>query len=304
MKSVVVIGNGWLGRRIINHLRAVSDAGGLPGWSVPDIYHQQDYGPGYAIDVLDPYTILTRLAELRAALVINASGKTGRPNIDWCKHHPVVTFAVNVCGSYNVARACLDLDIPMIQLGSGCIYRQHTDPGAMCREWREGAVPNFAGSTYSASAIAREAVLSTLRDVCILRLRLPFDTYAHPRNAITKLSKYEAVVDSSESATYVPDLLKVIEHFILCFKQGVWNCVNPGVFNPYEVACLTAMSERRKCPVKWTIDQLDAACIEQRSHCLLDNAKLQRAVGFKLTSVNNAVAEAIQAGAHRFEVTP
>src|SRR5260221_525042 len=80
-------------------------------------------------------------AALRAALgahrpraVVNAAGKTGRPNVDWCEGHKAETQRVNVGGALLVAEVCGAAGVHLVHLGSGCIFNGPSpSPGG----WRE-----------------------------------------------------------------------------------------------------------------------------------------------------------------------
>ena len=55
-------------------------------------------------------------------IVINAIGKTGHPNIDWCESHRDETFFSNVTVPTMMTEACMETDTYMTHIGSGCIY--------------------------------------------------------------------------------------------------------------------------------------------------------------------------------------
>jgi len=61
--------------------------------------------------------------------------------------------------------------------------------------YSETDLPNFVGSTYSASAVAREQAVRQFDRSWVFRLRMPFDGTPHPRNLFNKLAGYEKAVD-------------------------------------------------------------------------------------------------------------
>ena len=65
--------------------------------------------------------------------------------------------------------------------------------------------------------------------VLTLRLRMPISDDLSPRNFITKISKYEKVVNIPNSMTVLHDLLPVAVDMAKCGIAGVFNFVNPGV---------------------------------------------------------------------------
>lgn len=256
MTPPLVFGTGWLGSIIARALSA--------SWT--------------RTDITDAYAVRCLLESMKPSVVVNAAGKTGHPNVDWCKDHPQETFHTNVFGSYNLQRVCESLGIFVIHLGSGCVYR---DRGSESIFRKEDDEPNFVGSTYSASMVAKQAVLlPSIRrgTAALLRLRMPIDLEAHPRNLITKLLAYLAytdthpeagVVDAPNSCTFVPDLVRLVRALCESPRAGIVNVVASGGLSPLGIVkALHSGSVRCLQP-----DELDALCKEPRSHCLLDNTR-------------------------------
>lgn len=180
--------------------------------------------------VLDPADIADEAA-VRAALkahtpdaVINAAGKTGRPNVDWCETHQPETMRANVEGPLVLARACADAGVYFLHFGSGCIfYGDSPSPGG----WRE---EDFANPTsfYSRSKYAADLVLSRLPDVAVVRLRMPLGGAPDGRNLITKLAAYKQVIDVENSITIVDDLVHVVRELLARRATGIFHATNPG----------------------------------------------------------------------------
>ena len=49
-------------------------------------------------------------------IVINAIGKTGSPNIDWCEEHRDETFFSNVTVPTLIAEVCTNADVRMVHI--------------------------------------------------------------------------------------------------------------------------------------------------------------------------------------------
>jgi dTDP-4-dehydrorhamnose reductase len=78
METIVIFGGkGFIG----THLKAVYPQAHLP-----------------STDVADAVAVGAILDELKPDIVINAAGKTGRPNVDWCEEHKMETIRSNVTG--------------------------------------------------------------------------------------------------------------------------------------------------------------------------------------------------------------
>jgi dTDP-4-dehydrorhamnose reductase len=184
---VTVFGRGYLGRRLAAELANEAEDGGAGSgrarWEVT-------LSPA---DITDSDAV--RQALVGADVAINAAGKTGVPNVDWCEKHPLETSRANVLGPLVLASACAASSTYLLQLGSGCIfYGDSPTPGG----WREDDVAN-PSSTYSRTKYAADLALSRLPNVGIARLRMPIDHEPAPRNLITKLAGYPFVVDVANS---------------------------------------------------------------------------------------------------------
>lgn len=62
------------------------------------------------------------IASARPALVINAAGFTGQPNVDACETARADTVLGNVTLPLTVAHACDAAGVPLAHVSSGCIY--------------------------------------------------------------------------------------------------------------------------------------------------------------------------------------
>jgi 3,5-epimerase/4-reductase len=76
-----------------------------------------------------------------------------------------------------------------------------------------------------------EPVLSNYANVLTLQLRMPVSDDLNPRNFVTKISKYEFVVN-------IPNSNSLLHDFILMAEKGdtgVYNFTNPGAISHNEV---------------------------------------------------------------------
>src|SRR3989339_879352 len=88
------------------------------------------------VDIADCNAVAVALDAEKPDFVINAAGKTGRPNVDWCEDHKAETLYANVTGPLVLAQACLEnkqMDagesrgLRLVHLGSGCVYDGYND---------------------------------------------------------------------------------------------------------------------------------------------------------------------------------
>jgi 3,5-epimerase/4-reductase len=216
-------------------------------------------------------------------VVINAAGRTGSPNVDWCEDHKAETFHSNVTGAAVLLEACLWRGIYFVHVGSGCIY---TGAG----EWKEGDAPNFDGSYYSYTKMLADSMMRR-HDVLNLRLRMPFNHSDSERNLLTKLSRYDKVLGAVNSMTYVPDFLLASKTLIDQRITGTFNIVNPFPVSPYDVA--RAMGRDPACITEEELRTLTRA---PRSSCVLSCEKI--AGYYKMRPTADALRES---GIYRWE---
>ncbi len=242
------------------------------------------------LDIGDPLAVARALDELKPDVVINAAGKTGRPNVDWCEDHKDETVYANVTGPLVLLHACLRRGIFLVHLSSGCVFEG--DKGGA--GWTEDDPPNFHGSFYARSKLWAEEVLKEF-PVLILRLRMPFGDDLNDRSLIAKVRKYTRVLDSENSLTYLPEFTEAARVLIERKKTGIYHIVNPGVMSPYRIMQLyTEIVDPNHTFELLHEDQMNQVAKTGRSNCMVSNAKVL-AEGVQLTPVEDAVRKALTA---------
>jgi dTDP-4-dehydrorhamnose reductase len=252
---------------------------------------------GSTADIADLVAVRSEIRRVNPVAVINAAGKTGRPNVDWCETHQTETMRSNVTGALNVAEACAEAKTYLLHLGSGCIfYGPSPSPGG----WLEDDHANPT-SFYSRSKYAADLMLSKLPNVGIARLRMPIGDRPDPRNLITKLAGYTQVVDVGNSVTVVSDLIRVIGQLVELRAEGVFHVVNPGVMRHRDL--LRLYQEEVSPGRQWEFieeEQLVARGLaaKTRSNCILASPRL-KALGIELPPIEQALPEVIDRYAHQ-----
>jgi dTDP-4-dehydrorhamnose reductase len=186
----------------------------------------------------DRAAILADIERVKPTHVLNAAGVTGRPNVDWCETHKVETIRANVIGCLNLADVCLQNGIHMTYYGTGCIF--HYDDGKFKQGngvgFQESDTPNFTGSYYSHCKAMVENLLKEFPNVLTLRVRMPIvGDLVYPRNFITKIIKYDKVVDIPNSMTVLPELLPMSIEMAKRKLTGIMNFTNPGAISHNEI---------------------------------------------------------------------
>lgn len=81
-----------------------------------------------------------------------------------------------------------------------------------------------------------EELLQDYDNVCTLRIRMPVSSdLSNPRNFITKIAKYDKVVDIPNSITVLDELLPISIEMAKRNLRGIWNFTNPGVVSHNEI---------------------------------------------------------------------
>jgi dTDP-4-dehydrorhamnose reductase len=244
-------------------------------------------------DISDASAVRAAILEHAPKAVVNAAGKTGRPNVDWCETHQAETTRSNVVGAAVLAEACTAAKIHLVHLGSGCIfYGDSPTPGG----WRE---EDFANPTsfYSRSKYAADLLLSRMDDVAIVRLRMPIASTRDPRNLITKLAAYRRVVDVENSVTIVEDLVSVIDAIIQKRATGIFHGTNPGLMRHRDLLALYKKHVDPSHTVEMiSEDELNSSGLvsKARSNCHLASPRLH-ALGLTMRPIEVALEQTMLA---------
>lgn len=248
------------------------------------------------IDIADGSAVREVLRRERPDVIINAAGKTGRPNVDWCEVHRAETIHSNVIGPLVLNEACQEQGVLLVHIGTGCVY-MGDNAG---RGFSEQDVPNFSGSFYSRTKACVDSLLAEF-PVLVLRPRMPFDGSHHPRNLLSKLVHYPRVLDEPNSLTYIPDFVNVAKTLIEWRATGVYNVVNPGVISPYEIMQLYQQHvDARHSFDRLETEQLEEVATAGRSSCHLSVEKLD-SEGITMPPVRVALLQALNDWNLRFK---
>ncbi|GMI26988.1 hypothetical protein TrRE_jg1845 [Triparma retinervis] len=94
---------------------------------------------------------------------------------------------------------------------------------------------NFTASWYSKTKGMVEQMLKVYSSTLVLRVRMPISDDLSPRNFITKIVKYDRVVNVPNSMTVLHELLPASLAMAEKKLSGVYNFCNPGVISHNEM---------------------------------------------------------------------
>ncbi len=253
MAKVLVFGSsGWIGSRIMEAL--------------------EDAEPTRA-DITDPEAVRAEIRRVKPDSVVNAAGKTGKPNVDWCESHPHETYHAFITGPIVLSRVCAEEGVHFVNLGTGCIfYGDSPDP----KGWREDDFANPT-ATYTRAKYASDLALSMLPNVAILRLRMPIEGIPGPRNLITKLASFQKVTDVENSVSVLEDVINALKVVVEKKASGIFHTVNAGTMRHRDLINLYEEIVDPSHSCEWiTPKELvsQGIAVKARSNCIMQDNRL------------------------------
>lgn len=262
LKFLIYGRTGWIG----GLLGQICEKQGIP----------YEYGKGR---LQERSQLVSDIQRVKPTHVFNAAGVTGRPNVDWCESHKPETIRTNVVGTLTLADVCREHNLLMMNYATGCIFEydaQHPEGSGI--GFKEEDTPNFAGSFYSKTKAMVEELLKDYDNVCTLRVRMPISSdLSNPRNFITKISRYNKVVNIPNSMTVLDELLPISVEMAKRNLRGIWNFTNPGVVSHNEI--LEMYKKYIDPGFKWsnfTLEEQAKVIVAARSNNEMDASKLKK----------------------------
>jgi len=244
------------------------------------------------LDYTDEYYLRDYMKEHRFDYLINAQGFTGRPNVDQAEQEKEACWKYNVQVPLMLNTLCRELHVQPIHITSGCIFTGYD------KSWTEVDEPNFGvfnpeSSFYSTSKHAFESVSD---NGIIIRIRMPFCDILHDRSYLTKIHKYDNLIQAVNSKTYIPELVDFIETIVEDGRTGhdVVHFTNPKPLATADVVDIMRGFELENLNWSWVdIEELDLAA--GRSNCVLDTTKVKQEYGYTLSTEAEALKKALAA---------
>jgi len=217
--------------------------------------------------------------------VINCAGKTGRPNVDWCETHKHETLQANLMGAIHLASICDMHNVHLTHFGTGCMYTYNDKFPQPPHEYsassdhpavKESDPITFTGSFYSKTKATAEEYIKEYPACLILRIRMPISDDLHPRSLLTKLLKYEKVVNIPNSMSILHDLLPIAVEMSFRGLSGVYNFTNPGYITHNQL--LSKYKQYIDPTFTWknfTEEEQNQILLAPRSNTFLDTSKLE-----------------------------
>jgi dTDP-4-dehydrorhamnose reductase len=260
MKKILILGKGYVGNNLFESTSLSNSE---------YVIHSKETLDYTNLSILNKFLLNNNITH-----VVNCFGFTGRPNVDECESRKEECWQLNVMLPLSVSKLCESLKVQYIHISSGCIYTGYY------KEYTENDMPNFGmfndSSFYSKSKHAFEMWNNY---GCTIRVRMPFCNELSDRSYLTKILKYDNLINFKNSKTYIPDLCRfvnyIIDSDIQCNDIGVINFVNPSAKNTTEV--VEALTAHDLVNPNWKfvdVEELNLAA--PRSNCVLAIDKLKK----------------------------
>ncbi len=251
------------------------------------------------LDALSKDAVVAVVEALKPDFVINAIGFTGRPNIDGTEKEKLHCLITNTTVPGILGEVLGARGIPLGHVSSGCIYNGVRSDGL---PFDEDDPPNFAFSHpqanwYSRTKAMAETLLRDCPTALIWRLRIPFDEFDHDRNYLTKIMRYDRLLEVSNTISQLQEFAHVcLETLLRRLPSGIYNVVNPGAIKTSEVA--EAIRRHGLCDREFQFfkdeeDFLSAPGRVKRANCILSSEKLAR-LGLPLRPIHDALEETLR----------
>lgn len=237
--------------------------------------------------------VLALIDEHKPDAILNAAGVTGKPNVDWCEDHQLETIEGNTILPIEIAKACAERGVYMLHLGTGCIFygsSPHEDG-----KWREDDYANPV-AVYTRAKYAADLVLTTMPNIGIARLRMPIDDHPCAPNLIDKLARYDRVVDVTNSATVMEDLIMACHALIEKKAEGVFHTVNPGAIRHKEIMEMYQELVDPDHTCEWLTEEelvTTGLAKRKRSNNVMSSERLE-ALGIHMRPIHEAVRDAME----------
>lgn len=229
-------------------------------------------------------------------IIINCAGFTGKPNVDQGELKKAECIEGNILVPIKLEHLAKINKVPLVHISSGCIYTGNNNG----KGFSEEDLPNFSFehnncSFYSGTKALVEKHLD-LSSSYIFRLRIPFDSYASPRNYITKLLTYPKLVNVENSFSHREDFVRIcIESIEKKIPYGIYNVTNTGSLTTENIVDMLVKHGFKKGSTFQFISEKEfysSVAQSPRSNCVLDNSKIL-STGINLRNIEDAFEEAI-----------
>ncbi|XZE44453.1 sugar nucleotide-binding protein [Pirellulaceae bacterium SH467] len=250
-------------------------------------------------DYYDSSKLARLLRDSGAEYLVNCAGFTGKPNVDACETQKTECLNGNAILVGRIREACESAGIPWGHVSSGCIFTGRRPDG---NGFDESDAPNFSFRTnncsfYSGTKALGEEILSDCETCHVWRLRIPFDHRDSSRNYLSKLMRYQRLLDAENSLSHLGDFVSAcLDCWLQKVPFGIYNTTNTGFVTTRQVVELIQEHLRPDRHFDFFESEeefMAKAAATPRSNCVLDNSKLVQA-GVAMRPVEVAIVDSLR----------
>ena len=162
-------------------------------------------------------------------------------NADWCETHPQESYAINVQGVANVARAAQKIGAKLVYFSSDYVFDGQSGP------YNEDDLANPICEYGRQKVLAEHHLALHHPDALIIRTTVVYGWEQQGKNFVQRLrdvlgrsERLRVPVDQIGSPTYAPDLAAATIDLVQKNARGVFHIVGPELANRYDFACEAA----------------------------------------------------------------
>ena len=179
-------------------------------------------------------------------------------------------------------------------LGTGCIFTYDSEhPFAEeLNGFTTDSKPNFFGSSYSIVKGYTDMLMKVFDNVLNVRIRMPITDEIHPRNFITKITRYQKICSIHNSMSVLPELLPFMIDMCEKGTTGTMNLTNPGLISHNEI--LEMYREIVDANFEWEnfdVEEQRKILESERSNNFLDTSRLESL--YKVKHIKDAVRDVL-----------
>lgn len=159
-------------------------------------------------------------------------------DINTCQQYPDKAYAVNVVGTFNIAKACRKKGVKMVYVSTCILF-----DGTKKIPYNEDDMPNPIHIYGQTKRMAELITLDLIPNCLVIRPGWLFGNNKVNKGfvniCLNSLKNNEDLtvnaLDRSGSPTYIPDLLTQIKQLIDQDANGIYHIVNSGIASYYEI---------------------------------------------------------------------
>ena len=268
MKILVYGHKGWIGAQVLEEI-AKAGHEGLGASARAD----DEVAVALELDAVKPDRVICLIGRTRGGDILT---------IDYLEQKGKLreNMRDNLWGPMVLAHLTAARGVHLTYMGTGCIF--HYDDGKFQQGngvgFTESDDPNFFGSQYSTCKGYTDRIMRLMFNTTALnvRIRMPITADNSPYNFITKIVKYDKVINIPNSMTVLPALLPKLVDMSIKKTTGTVNLTHPGAISHNEV--LELYKKHVDPSFTWanfTIEEQDRILASGRSNNLLDTQRLK-----------------------------